>query len=155
ASVIVQGTSFALHKFAALTENGASDRVSGWERARSVDSLVVITAGIAAFGFLTLWSFGLKPIRELGLTAALGCGWLVLLAVFFLPALDIVATRRSPVSTLGVKHLTRAQVTSLPFGLSLFQQGSGLTFTLLNTGLSKPGRLFGLMMERLVSGCYQ
>lgn len=91
ASVIVQGTSFALHKFEALKDSGAQDRVAGWQCARSVDSLLATTSGISAFGFVTLWSFGLTPIRELGLTAALGVVWLLILAVFFLPALDLLA----------------------------------------------------------------
>ncbi|MEW6298393.1 MAG: hypothetical protein AB1671_11710 [Thermodesulfobacteriota bacterium] len=93
ASVIVQGTSFALHKFQALRESGAADPAGGWQHARAVDSLIVITAGISVFGFLSLWAFGLKPIREVGVAAALGVGWIVLLAVFFLPALDLVSRR--------------------------------------------------------------
>lgn len=93
ASVIVQGTSFALHKFQALRESGEANPASGWHTARVVDSLLAITASISVFGFLSLWAFGLKPIREIGVTAALGVGWILLLAVFFLPALDLVSRR--------------------------------------------------------------
>jgi predicted RND superfamily exporter protein len=91
ASIIVQGTSFALHKFQALRESGEADPASGWHAARGVDSLLAITASISVFGFSSLWTFGLKPIREIGVTAALGVGWILLLAVFFLPALDLLS----------------------------------------------------------------
>src|SRR5215470_14701669 len=90
ASVIVQGTSFALHKFSALKESGEKDRKAGWRKACEVDGLILTTALISAFGFVTLWSFGLKPIRELGVSATLGVVWLFLLAVVFLPAFDVL-----------------------------------------------------------------
>lgn len=94
ASVIVQGASFALHKFSAFKEAEAEDRRGGWLGARSVDGLIATTAGISAFGFATLWSFGLKPMRELGVSAMIGVGWLLLLALFVLPAFDIVTASR-------------------------------------------------------------
>jgi predicted RND superfamily exporter protein len=93
ASVVVQGTSFALHKFQALKESGEHDLAAGWQKARSVDILIATTAGIAVFGFLSLWTFGLKPIRELGVAAALGVLWILLVAVFFLPALHLVGRK--------------------------------------------------------------
>jgi predicted RND superfamily exporter protein len=92
ASVIVQGTSFALHKFTAIEEHGANDRTQGWLLARSVDGVITTTAMISAFGFLTLWTFGLKPIRELGVAAALGVVWLLWRALVFLPAFDHLTT---------------------------------------------------------------
>ena len=124
ASVIVQGTSFALHKFEALKESGEPDRAVGWQRAGAVDSLIATTAGISAFGFVTLWSFGLKPIRELGLAAALGVVWLLVLAVFFLPALDLV---------VGGKMAPAV--------------GKG------KARFASPGYLFERVLERLVAGC--
>lgn len=66
----------------------------GWQQAGSVDGLIATTAGIAVFGFVTLWSFGLKPIRELGVASALGVVWLLVLAVFFLPALHVLGGGR-------------------------------------------------------------
>lgn len=90
ASVIVQGTSFALHKYAALAESGEEDRREGWKKAGEVDGLILTTAMISAFGFATLWSFGLKPVRELGISATFGVVWLFLLAVVFLPAFDVL-----------------------------------------------------------------
>ena len=93
ASVIVQGTSFALHKFQALKEHGEHDLAVGWQKARSVDTLIATTAGISVFGFLSLWTFGLTPIREFGMAAALGVLWILLVAVFFLPALHLVGRK--------------------------------------------------------------
>lgn len=104
ASVIVQGASFALHKFSALDESGAEDRKVGWLQARSVDALIATTAGIAAVGFATLWSFGLKPIRELGISATIGVSCLLFLAVFVLPALDLLLSVRV---TPGVRAQAR------------------------------------------------
>jgi predicted RND superfamily exporter protein len=95
ANVIVQGTSFALHKFEALRESGERESASGWQKARSIDGLIAATAGIAVFGFATLWSFGLRPIRELGLASALGVVWVLLLAVFFLPAFHLLGGKES------------------------------------------------------------
>lgn len=94
ANVIVQGTSFALHKLTALRESREQDSAVGWQQAGSVDGLIATTAGIAVFGFATLWSFGLKPIRELGVASALGVVWLLVLAVFFLPALHVLGGGR-------------------------------------------------------------
>src|SRR5262249_16342782 len=95
ASVIVQGTSFALHKFSALEESGEEDRQEGWMKACEIDGLLCTTALFSAFGFATLWSFGLKPVRELGISATLGVVWLFLLAVVFLPAFDVLTASQS------------------------------------------------------------
>jgi len=92
ASVIVQGTSFALHKFVTLEEERTVDRTAGWLLARSVDGVIATTAAVSAFGFATLWSFGLKPIRELGVSAMCGVLCLLFLAIFVLPAMDIVTS---------------------------------------------------------------
>lgn len=92
ASVIVQGTSFALHKFSVQKEERVKDRATGWLAARSVDTVIATTAAVSAFGFATLWSFGLKPIRELGVSAMLGVLSLLFLAIFVLPAVDILTT---------------------------------------------------------------
>lgn len=89
ANVVVQGTSFALHKFAAFAESPGSDRVSRWIAATQVDAVIATTTGIALFGFLTLYTFDLAPIRELGLASACGVVWLCVLALCVLPALDL------------------------------------------------------------------
>lgn len=94
ANVLVQGTSFALHKFAAFRASEASDPVLAWRSATHVDQVIGTTAGIAIFGFLTLYTFAVAPIRELGLASAFGVGWLWVLAVFFLPAFDVLCGDR-------------------------------------------------------------
>src|SRR5262249_17939534 len=90
ANVIVQGTSFALHKFSAFQESQRQDRQEAWQEATAVDEVLITVAGIAAFGFATLLSFGLKPILELGVTSALGVLWLLLLATCALPAFHLI-----------------------------------------------------------------
>jgi predicted RND superfamily exporter protein len=97
-NVIVQGTSFALHKFDAFRASQETDSRAAWSEARSVDSLIAATAGIAFFGFATLWSFGLLPIRELGIASALGVAWVFVLAVFFLPAFHLLGGEHTAVS---------------------------------------------------------
>lgn len=94
ANVIVQGTSFALHKFSAWQESKEETRALRWHDARSVDGLIVTTAAIAVFGFATLWSFSLRPVQELGLTSAVGVLWVVVLAVFVLPAADLFMEKK-------------------------------------------------------------
>lgn len=110
ASVIVQGTSFALHKFSALEESQAEKRATGWLRACSVDSVIVTTALLSAFGFVTLWSFGLTPIRELGVVATLGVGWLLVLALLVLPAIDLLTAP----SILSTQSATSSLVNGQP-----------------------------------------
>src|SRR6266571_9279005 len=83
--------------------------VPTYTEARRVDSLIAIIAAIAIFGFATLYSFGLRPIRELGVASACGVGVLLVLAVFFLPALDLLGSARlvSPVLPARPSHLGR------------------------------------------------
>lgn len=125
ANVIVQGTSFALHKLAALRESDAQEHVVAWQKARSVDTLLATTAGVAVFGFATLWTFGLKPIRELGLVSALGVVWLLVLAVFFLPALHAL----------------------------MFRQKRGARHTVPLQSHRRVDHVFDMALERLVSSC--
>lgn len=108
ASVIVQGASFALHKFTTLEEECTTDRVTGWLRARSVDGVIATTATVSAFGFATLWSFGLTPIRELGVSAMLGVLSLLFLALLVLPAIDILTASPATQALHPVVAKTRA-----------------------------------------------
>jgi predicted RND superfamily exporter protein len=130
ASVIVQGASFALHKFSAFKEAGDEDRRQRWLRARSVDGLIATTAGISAFGFATLWSFGLKPMRELGVSATIGVGWLLFLAMCVLPAFDIVTASRTASGRSSKTESTHA-AKRRTFGLSLFSRWGRRMTTLL------------------------
>jgi predicted RND superfamily exporter protein len=130
ASVIVQGTSFALHKFSAWEEGRVTDRPAGWLLARSVDGVIATTAVVSAFGFATLWSFGLKPIRELGVSAMFGVLCLLFLAVFVLPAVDILAT-------------SQAKPTSCPSG------AAPTRCRFFHEWLE----IFSLVIDRVVAGC--
>ncbi len=89
ASVIVQGTSFALHKISAFQNSTAHNARQAWHDARHVDGLIATTAFIAMFGFATLWTFDLKPMRELGLSAAVGVAVLLVLSVVVVPAIGL------------------------------------------------------------------
>lgn len=90
ASVIVQGTSFALHKISAFQSSTAHDARRAWQEARKVDGMIATTAFIAIVGFATLWTFDLQPIRELGLGAAVGTAGLLLLTVVMTPAVGLL-----------------------------------------------------------------
>lgn len=94
ASVIVQGTSFALHKISAFQSSTAHDARQAWQEARKVDGMIATTAFIAIVGFATLWTFDLQPIRELGLGAAVGTAGLLLLTVVMTPAVGLLAGMR-------------------------------------------------------------
>lgn len=97
ANVIVQGVSFALHKCVAFADSTAPDRAGRWRQAMAVDGVILTTGLIAIFGFATLWSFGLRPVRELGLASAYGVVLLLILALVFLPALDLLGAREAHV----------------------------------------------------------
>ena len=88
ANVIVQGTSFALHKCAAARVSG--DAAARWQASRSVNPLIALTGLIALFGFATLFSFPVAPIRELAVASMAGIGWLLVLALVFLPGLAVL-----------------------------------------------------------------
>jgi predicted RND superfamily exporter protein len=126
----VQGTSFALHKFSAWEEGQETNRTTGWLFARSVDGVIATTAAVSAFGFATLWSFGLKPIRELGVSATFGVLCLLLLAVFVLPAIDIVT---APQDKQSPRPLGAA-----PTRRGFFQEWL---------------EMFSLAIDRIVAGC--
>src|SRR5262249_41869175 len=94
ANVIVQGTSFALHKYAAA--RGATNPVARWRVSQQVDPLIGITGGIALVGFATLYSFPVAPIRELAIASVCGLGGLLVLAVLFLPGLAVLGQQGQP-----------------------------------------------------------
>jgi hypothetical protein len=91
--VVVQGTSFVLHKFAVLGESQADDHAGRWRDAAAVDELIATTAVIAVVSFGTLYTFALAPIRELALASACGVVWVLILATVFLPAFDLARGR--------------------------------------------------------------
>ncbi len=79
---IVQGVSFSLHLFKSYNKYG------NWDDAlKKVKSLIGITCVISFFGFITLWSFEVLAIRELGIISACGVVNLYLISVYLVPVL--------------------------------------------------------------------
>jgi predicted RND superfamily exporter protein len=114
ANAIVQGTSFALHKCEAWAESESGDAATRWRQSQTVDPLIVKTAGIALFGFLTLYTFEVKPIRELGMASAIGVVGLSVLALCALPGLALLGGGRSVTPPTGAwQHRSGAWFGSL------------------------------------------
>ncbi len=85
---IVQGVSFSLHKFETYNRTG------NWRSAKKVDTLIFNTAAISFFGFITLWSFEVRSIRELGLLSAFAVMYLLMLATVFIPSFGFMKPKR-------------------------------------------------------------
>lgn len=104
ANCIVQGTSFALHKYDAFYQSFASgsrepfeDRASLWRRSRSIDNLIAFAACLGILGFASLYWFEVRAIRESALMGVVGVAAVFINAVFFLPVVDsLVMGRRRP-----------------------------------------------------------
>ena len=91
ANCIVQGVSFALHKYEAFREvEGAVNRRAQWTRAQHVDGLIGFTALVAILGFTTLYTFQVVAIREFGIASALGVVFVLFNACLVLPAADLL-----------------------------------------------------------------
>ena len=89
ANNIVQGSSYCLHKFHAFNKEGEKFKrpKNAWEKTSPVDRLILITGSISSGGFLTLYSFKVLTIREMGLLSAFGIGYLTLFSIVLVPAL--------------------------------------------------------------------
>lgn len=97
ANCIVQGVSFALHKYEAFHEvEGALSRRAQWTRAQEVDGLVAFTAVVAMLGFTTLYTFQVVAIREFGIASALGVVFVLFNACVVLPAADLLTGGERP-----------------------------------------------------------
>jgi predicted RND superfamily exporter protein len=136
---VVQGVSFSLHKFETYNREGS------WPRAKVVDTLLYNTAAIAFFGFITLWTFEVRSIRELGLLSALGVVYLLILAAIFIPSLGFM-------KPANVKERTRGHYTQFVEYLSntcarlarwdpRFYLASTAGLVVLAVGLMLSGRL--------------
>jgi len=88
ANNIVQGSSFCLHKFHAFQKQGS------WQKAQIVDRLILITGGISSGGLLTLYTFKVLTIREMGVLSAFGIAYMVLFSIFLLPAMYASIVRK-------------------------------------------------------------
>ncbi|MFA4872178.1 MAG: MMPL family transporter, partial [Patescibacteria group bacterium] len=91
---IVAGISFTEHKFASYNEwrrlHPDLSRAGLWQKARAVNQIMFVTAVIAILNFATLYQIGVRGILEVGIFAALGIVYLLILAMWFLPALHTI-----------------------------------------------------------------
>ncbi len=78
---IVQGLSFGVHKIEEFNRTG------NWKKAQKVDRLILFTAFVVIYGFMTLLSFKDNSIREMGIASAIGIFHIYCLTIFFMPAL--------------------------------------------------------------------
>lgn len=91
ANCIVQGVSFALHKYECFYETKSElDRRSRWRLARSIDGLIAFTAIVSVLGFASLYWFQVLAIRESGVLSALGVVFILFNASVLLPAIDML-----------------------------------------------------------------
>lgn len=93
---IVQGISFSYRKFVAYNESGS------WRKARSVDSVIFDTALISILGFVTLYSFDVRSIQELGVISAFGVFFLFMLSTVLIP---LIAKEKEDVKEFGTGRL--------------------------------------------------
>lgn len=141
ASMIVQGTSFALHKLSAFQRSQARDPQQAWAEARKVDGMIATTALIAIVGFATLWSFELQPMRELGLCAAVGTAGLLLLAVVMTPAVGLLVGLRP--TAARPRRQSRVSV-SIQHGIDSLVARCSQLVTWLATGHKPWGIVIGI-----------
>ncbi len=91
-AIIVSGISFVERKLECYNElrreSPGSPRPEIWRRSRRiVDGVILVTAATAMANFGTLYQIGIRGILELGLFSALGIAYLLILVLWFLPAL--------------------------------------------------------------------
>jgi predicted RND superfamily exporter protein len=91
-AIIVSGISFVERKLECYNElrreSPGSPRPEIWRRSRKVvDGVIWVTAATAMANFGTLYQIGIRGILELGLFSALGIAYLLILVLWFLPAL--------------------------------------------------------------------
>lgn len=93
-SLIVTGISFVARKFEIYNEVHESlpglPRWEAWRNAASANEMVIVSGVISIFNFATLYQIGVRGIMEVGMLSALGIFFLILLALWFLPAMHIL-----------------------------------------------------------------
>ncbi|HIJ97326.1 MAG TPA: hypothetical protein HPP94_16645 [Desulfuromonadales bacterium] len=93
-AVIISGISFTDRKFNAFNEAREAQPTAPlaecWKHTVSVNKLVLLTALIAVLNFGTLYQIQIRGILEVGVLSALGIIYLVLLTLWFLPALHFI-----------------------------------------------------------------
>lgn len=93
ANIIVQGISFALHKLEAFrTARGATSQEK-FLQAQSVDGTIVMVALIATSAFLSLNTFGVWQMGEMGVESIVGVSAVLAGALIFIPAVYLTVER--------------------------------------------------------------
>lgn len=85
ANIIVQGTSFGLHKFGAFREEVADTGMERFAGSLQVDTTIGVTGGVSILAFLSLYSYEIWQLMELGYQAVLGVALAYASATVFLP----------------------------------------------------------------------
>lgn len=87
-AVIIGGISFGPRKFDAFSYFKEGTRRERWKKTCWFDGKIYIVATIAISSFLTLYQIGIRGILEMGVLAAIGIFYLVLMTKWLLPALQ-------------------------------------------------------------------
>ncbi len=85
ANIIVQGTSFGLHKFGTFREVGSATSLERFERTLYVDRTIALIGSIGIITFLLLRTYQVWQLEELGYQAAMGVVLAYVSATIFLP----------------------------------------------------------------------
>lgn len=93
-AIIVAGISYAARKFDAYNEQRARHpemtRSGIWRLTGPVNETILVASVVAILNFATLYQIQIRGILEVGVFSALGIAYLVLLTLFFLPALHVL-----------------------------------------------------------------
>lgn len=93
-SLLVSGISFTERKFNAWNEAREAapglSRAALWRRTGAVNEMILVVAFIAILNFSTLYQIQVHGILEVGIFSAIGIAALVILTLWFLPALHIL-----------------------------------------------------------------
>lgn len=93
-SLLVSGISFTERKFNAWNEAREVapelSRAALWKRTGAVNEMILLVAFISILNFSTLYQIQVRGILEVGIFSAIGIAVLVILTLWFLPALHIL-----------------------------------------------------------------
>ncbi len=109
-SIIVAGISFAERKFEFFNEareqNPELSVAAVWRKTSPVNRIIGLTALIAILNFGTLYQIGVRGILEMGIFSALGVAYLLVLVLWFMPALHSLVC--GDTSHAGIKKAPQA-----------------------------------------------
>lgn len=86
ASIIIAGVSFHTHAFAGMRHLEEEGMAGGWRKlTRFIGPVIALTAIISILNFLSLLTFDVTVIRDMGIHAAIGIGIAWILAMYVFP----------------------------------------------------------------------